>query len=478
MRALADRVVRTIQRHRLAQPADRIAIALSGGPDSVALTWLLHDLEQRGAAAPIAGLIHVNHLLRGADADLDEIFCRSLADRLGVPCEVQRVDVGDQARACGRSIEAVAHDARYAFFEEAAGRLGATLVATGHTLDDQAETVLMRVLRGAGSRGLSGIRPRLGRIIRPLLDCRKADLRRYLQERGEAFREDLSNVDVSIARNRVRHEVLPVVLRVAPGADRALARLARLAAEDEAWLTGAAIENRAAVVLSDKGRVRELDAVELGTLPPALSRRLVRELAAEVRPAAALSAQHLEAVVDLAASDGPDGWLDLPGLGVRRTGRTLVIGAARPGRRAASSAGRPSGWQAWPERRLDVPGEVELGEIDAVIVASEGAAADSSHARDDATVRATVQAASLKLPLTVRNRRPGDRFRPFGAPGRRKLQDVLVDRKVPRAQRDAVPVIVDAEGRIVWVAGVAVAEGCRVSAPEAGVVILEMRKGQ
>jgi len=477
MRALAARVVRTLQRYRLTGPADRIAIAISGGPDSVALTWLLHDLEQRGATRPIAGLIHVNHLLRGADADADEAFCRALADRLGVPCEVTQVDVAAAARESGRSIEATARDVRYAFFEEGADRIGATVVATGHTLDDQAETVLMRVLRGAGARGLSGIRPRLGRFIRPLIDCRKADLRRYLDERGEAFREDLSNVDLSIARNRVRHELMPVVRRVAPGADRALARLARLAADDEAWLTRAAIENRVAVVLSDKGRVRELDAVELGTLAPALSRRLIRELAAEITPAA-LTAQHLEAVVDLAASDGPEGQVDLPGLTVRRSGRTLLLTVAGPNGRADRRDRRPGGWASWPVRPLAVPGRVDLGEAGRVIVATLVEAASVGPTAGEGADRAVLQAGAVTLPLAVRNRRPGDRFRPLGAPGRRKLQDLFVDRKVPRAQRDAVPVVVDADGRIVWVAGVAMAEECRVTAPEAGVVILEMRKGQ
>ena len=177
---LASRVLRVIRKHALLAATDRVAVALSGGADSVALLWLLVELGRAGdLPGAVTGVIHVNHGLRGAEAARDEDFCRGLADRLGLPIEAATIDVAGAARATRRSLEATARDLRYQFFTEAAARLGATVVATGHTLDDQAETVLLRLLRGAGSRGLAGIRLRRGSCIRPLLATRRDDLRRY-----------------------------------------------------------------------------------------------------------------------------------------------------------------------------------------------------------------------------------------------------------------------------------------------------------
>src|SRR5579862_102312 len=186
MSPLLRRVAATIRTHGLIAGGDRVAVAISGGSDSVALLWLLRELAaEPDALFSIVGLIHVNHLLRGSESARDEAFCRALADRLTCPVEVARFDVKSVAAETGRSIEATARDIRYRFFREAAQRLDATRVATGHTLDDQAETVLLRLLRGSGSRGVSGIRPVRSIFVRPLLDCRREDLRRSLAARDE-----------------------------------------------------------------------------------------------------------------------------------------------------------------------------------------------------------------------------------------------------------------------------------------------------
>jgi len=475
--ALIARVVRTVRRDCLvgADAGDRVVIALSGGSDSVALTWLLHALAP-DTGLELAGLVHVNHQLRGAESDADEAFCRALAARLGLPIAVTGVDVAALARARRASIEAVAREVRYAAFDNAITGLNGTLIATGHTMDDQAETVLLRALRGAGTRGLSGIRARRGRIIRPLLGCRRRDLRAYLDARGETWRDDESNTDRAIARNRIRLDLVPVIEAIAPSGVRALARLAALAQDDERVLMETATKHRAALVLSQEGRQPiEIDSGALSLLPPAIARRLVRSLVADVAPGVHWSAGHLEAVCGLAATDKSVGHLDLPGIRVDRRGDVLTIAAAaRPGSRPIDLA--------WPVRVLAVPGSVELPEAGAAIVARrvEAGSGGLAHALrvDGDRLIAALQARSVPLPLAVRNRRPGDRLRPLGAPGRRKLQDVLVDRKVPRSQRDRVPVVVDRDGRIVWVAGIAVADDCRVTAPEDSVLILELREQQ
>jgi tRNA(Ile)-lysidine synthase len=476
MHDLPASVARAIRQECRIGPDDRIAVALSGGPDSVALTWVLHALAPAGGIA-IAGLIHVNHQLRGAESDADEAFCRAVAARLDLPIRVVSVDVAAAARTQRHSLEVAARNARYAFFETAAADLGASVVVTGHTMDDQAETVLLRLLRGAGTRGLSGIRVRRGLYARPLLGIRRDALRAYLAARGECWREDLSNADVSIPRNRIRRDLMPLLTTITPGAVPALARVAELAHDDEAYLMAAAIKNRPALVLSEEGRggVKEsrgatikVDSSALSLLPPALARRFVRSIAAEAAPGVTLSARHLKAVSGLAATDKPGGHLDLPGLSVRKRGDVLTF------QLASGAPAQPVSGTPWPARRLDVPGVVAVPEAGIDIV-SRAAVVEEGEWQRLKESQVALQAGSVQLPLQVRNRRPGDRFRPLGAPGRRKLQDVLVDRKVPRFERDAVPVVVDAADRIVWVAGVALAHECRVTAPLDGVLILEQR---
>jgi tRNA(Ile)-lysidine synthase len=461
--SLKRRVLRAIRRHGLAAPADRVLVALSGGSDSVALTWLLRDLAS-DAGFEIAGLVHVNHGLRGDASDADEAFCRALAARMGLPIDVARVDVAALARARKRSTEATARDARYACFAAAAARLGATRIATGHTLDDQAETVLLRLLRGAGSRGLTGIRVQRSAVVRPLLDCRRADLVAYLSGRHEPFREDASNDDRTIPRNRVRHELLPVIDRIAPGARRALARVAALSADDEEYFRHAVIDSTSAVVLSEGGL--RLDGI--GARPPALARRIARWAIEAVVPGVGLTARHLDAVLALATSPAASGHLDLPGVVVERRGEALSIHAAPP-------AGVARNGRVQFEYPLPCPGEVAVPEAGVTVLASL-APSDARGLAAGADV-ATVRQGAFAPPFSVRNRRGGDRFRPLGAPGRRKLQDVFVDKKVPREDRDRVPIVTDSTGRIVWVVGIAIADEGRVTAASEGVVILIVKKG-
>jgi tRNA(Ile)-lysidine synthase len=457
-------VLQTIRRRALLGDADRVAVAISGGPDSVALAWVLRELEAK-ARWRVAGLIHVHHGLRGPEADADEAFCRALAGRMDLSIDVVHRDVTRRSREARLSVEAAARQVRYEAFEAARARLGASLVATGHTLDDQAETVLLRVLRGAGSRGMAAIRARLGPVIRPLIDARRSAVLEYLDGRREAFREDSTNRDLTIPRNRVRARLMPIVESDWPGGVRALARFAELAADDEGRL---AEESRAASAhrrLEDGGV--EIDLHALNPLPKALACRVLRE-AIEVaggRPAF----RDVDAIARLARADKPHGRLDLPGLTVAREGMRLRVGArvdAHP-HAAPQLAARP----------LTVPGEVTLTETGTMLRASFQDRADvTARPSRDGQV-AFLQADALQHPLAVRYRRPGDRLRPLGAPGTRKLQDWFVDRKVPRAARDRVPLVVDACDRIVWVAGFTIAHECRVTAPRGGVVVLELDKG-
>ena len=464
---LSDQVATTLRRRIRLPRGARVLVAVSGGADSVALAWLLADLAERGVIV-LAGVGHLNHQLRGAEADADEAFVAALAVRLRVPCKSARVDVAALAAARGESIEAAARRARYAWLAEAAEALGATHIATGHTLDDQAETVLLRLLRGAGTRGLSGIRATRGAVIRPLLDSRREDVRAYLSARGEAFREDASNQDTSIPRNRIRHELLPVINRLAPGGLAALARTARLAADDEAVLQSRATVAAGFVVSHDADGVR-LRRGLLVALPPAIGRRVIRGGIERVVPLEAprLTSGHIESVWR-SVLDGGRRRIDLPGVRVDVAPDAVWLRGVAGERQ--SGDGCPE--FAYP---LEVPG---------VLTVPEAGWSISAERRDQnaaegvelcvgprAALRIVVPASLVGDAVTVRNRRPGDRIKPIGGSGRKKVQDLLVDQKVPRDKRDRVPVVVGADGRVVWVVGVAMADEFRVTAPQSEVVV-------
>jgi tRNA(Ile)-lysidine synthase len=439
-------------------PGGRVVIALSGGPDSVALVHLLRELAATGELG-IAGLAHLNHQLRGEAADADEAFCRTMAAELSLPIEVERADVRGTARASGRSIEDAARHLRYQFLEATRLALTADAVAVGHSEDDQAETFLLRLLRGAGTRGLGAIRPRAGHVIRPLLEIGRDELRQYAREQGLSFQEDVTNLDLTIPRNRVRHELLPYLAReFSPGIAGVLAREAALARDDDDRLQNEAIEITRSLVLVNTGSVT-VDAVAISRVHPALASRVVRHALQQ------LSDRFVgfDAVLRLLdfIREGKEGQaLSLPGQQAIHRGDAVVL---RP--EPARGADPPANFSSIP---LSVPGEVIAGGWCIAAVPGEGGVLSA-----DLQVLTT----GVVTPLSVRFRRPGDRFTPPGMQGAsKKLQDYFIDRKVERSERDRLPLVVDAQDRIVWIVGHGVADGFRAPAASPGVILLKARQ--
>ncbi len=467
---LSERVRRTIFKHAMARKGDRVIVALSGGPDSVALTHLLLELQAEGDLI-VAGLAHFHHQLRGVDADEDEAFCRGMSAALGLPIEVGRADVGRIARDAGRSIEDAARELRYGFLEDAADRLGADVVATGHTLDDQAETFLLRLIRGSGLRGLAGILPRVGRTVRPLIEIGRADLREYARERGLGWREDATNADVAIPRNRIRHELIPYVERFFnPQIADALAREAELARRDDERLNSEAIDLASTIVLTTKTGNLEIDVGALSALHPALSSRVVHQALSQASGGRFVGSEQVSRVLQLAGES--HGAADLPGVRASRHRHVIVLGppAARIRRRKPDS----SNSFRFP---LSIPGEVTLDNQEWAVSADRLAVVDRPGGLGPARgVEVVIAADPASLPLAVRFRRQGDRFRPLGMDRGKKLQDFLVDRKIPRETRDSLPLVVDRDDRIVWVVGESVSEDFRVTEPARGVILLKARR--
>jgi tRNA(Ile)-lysidine synthase len=471
--SLHDRVRRSIERDARIPAGSRVLAAVSGGSDSVALLRLLLDLAP-GGGFTVAGVGHVNHGLRGASSDRDEGFCRRLASGLGLPFESARRDVSALARSNRTSIEAAAREARYEALADMAGRLGADLIATGHTRDDQAETFLLRLLRGAGAAGLSGIRPRRDALVRPLLTARRQELRQYLVSIGQPFREDASNRDTAIPRNWVRHRLLPLLaLRLNGDIVEVLARQASVLGDENGLLDQVSDEAARLVVAPGRGGALTLDRAALLALPHAVARRVVRQSLGRLAGRRFLGAGHVEAVLDLASGWPRGRAVDLPGVRVERIGADVVLYS-----RGHAGLGAPGAFS----RAIAVPGRVDLPECGCAIVTrrrrtkGEGDALQGVKGGPDVAV---IDAGAARGGLTVRSRRPGDWIRPLGLRGRKKLQDVLVDRRVPRAERDRVPLVVDADDRVLWVAGHLLSHDARVTDLTRGMVVLKLiRNGE
>jgi tRNA(Ile)-lysidine synthase len=408
---------------------ETVLIAVSGGADSVALLHLLLALSAELSLS--LHVLHVDHGLR-PDSDRDAAFVRQLAARLGVPAEVARVTVPS-----GGSLEAAARGERYAALDAHARRLGAQRIATGHTADDQAETVLMRMLAGAGVRGLAGIPPVRGRIVRPLIEMRRADLVEVLEAADLPWVEDPSNREPRFLRNRIRHELLPMLS-------------ASYRPDVVARLEGIAHLCRATVDAIERVARRELDRLAihdddalvlphdaLAGLPAQVAAEVLRQAAARLGSRAPLRAWAHRGLVRVLASPAPRRAFRLGGVVVEvSSGRVRLAAGRRPG---------------LPTRELEIPGRVELPEIGRLLEARLVSAGDYVVPR--VSQRVGFDAEGLPPRLIVRARRPGDRFSPFGGGGERRLKSFLIDAKIPRWERERVP-LVEAEGRILWVGGV------------------------
>jgi len=478
------RVRQYIHQHDLVRPDTRVVAAVSGGSDSTALAHILHELGAEGAGH-LVGLAHFNHQLRESAAN-DERCAAAVAEAIGVPLFVEREDVAARARRERRSIEDAGRTARHVFYDRARQHFSADTVALGHTRDDQAETVLLRLIRGAGPRGLAAMYPRKGHIIRPLLGVRRDELRAWLGERRITFVEDETNADVSIPRNRVRAELLPLLTtRFNPSIVDTLADEADLAREIWEWMTAAEVAHLGSVGSEGSGS-EELNVEMLRAAPMALRRLIVWKAMQRTARGRPVGLGHVEAALRLTETGGS---IDAPAHRVERVGDRLVLTGRAPGTKGRFGVARnlsnlpnlpnPADRPNLFRYPLSIPGEARLPEAGWIVsaeMADSGATVGNGPSERPGPGVALVRGDLCGGPLSVRNRRPGDRFTPVGLDGRKKLQDFFVDRKVARRDRDAVPLVVDAADRIVWVAGHGIDEAFRVTDPAQAVVIFKVRR--
>lgn len=436
-------VRRTMDRYGMVRPGDRVLVAVSGGVDSIVLLHALFALREVWGLTLHVG--HLNHGLRGADADRDAAFVRATAERLGLPVTVG--EAGGTLRAGFGSLEDRARQERYAFLGRLAEAWGAHRIALGHTRNDVAETLLINLLRGTGVRGLAGIPPvRDGRIIRPLIGVTRQAVEAYAATQGLTFVTDASNADPAFLRNRIRHELLPLLAKgYAPQATEALARLADIVREEDALLDRLAREALASAMVRAGPDGAALEAGVLGGLPRALFRRVLRLAAERAGSLRRLSFRQVEALEGLLGPGGRE--VTLPGRMVAFRDADLLRIVPAGNRREVFG----------PVTPLAVGKEVAVPSLDfrfRLTWVSPGTT------RQPGPFRALLDLRGLPGDLAVRPWRPGDRFRPSGLRGTKKLQDFFVDAKIPRAERSRIPLLL-AGDRIIWVVGWRVAEEAR-----------------
>ena len=464
MEPLSQRVVRYIRERKLLRPGDRTAVAVSGGGDSVALFRLL--LELRDELGLVLSLAHINHRIRGAEADSDQQFVAELASRFGLPLHVLAADTPAYAAERRLSLEAAARAIRYDYFRQLLADRLLDKIATAHTLDDQAETVLLRLARGTGTTGLAGIYPQwpialnqpvgtaafghaagqspaeAPAIVRPLLTMRRSELQDYLQKLGQPWREDVTNLDPRYTRNRLRHKLLPLLeSELNPRLRELLAETAEIARGEEDYWAGE-ISRLLPSLWTPSGKHGE-GALSIATLlqqPLAVQRRLVR--AASEALGLGLDFEHVERVRQLAQSPpGSEKQLLLPRRWqlTRRRGRLYFAGPGVP------QSTDPQGFTY----TFPLPGEVAVAETGTLFRASLRPVSPE-------TAGQAYDPTAIGPALEVRNWRPGDRFWPPHTRAPKKVKDLLHERKIPAAERATWPVITSTasgQEQVIWLRG-------------------------
>lgn len=468
--SLLRRLRSYIIKNQLTHPGQTIVVGVSGGPDSVCLIHLLAQLKD--SLGVVLHGAHLNHGLRGTEADADASYVAHLLGGLGIPATIEKRDVAAYRRQHRLSLEEAARQVRYAFLSQVSQEVEAAAVAVGHTADDQVETLLLHLLRGSGLTGLAGMRPKTElrlfpdhsplTVIRPLLEMSRAETTAYCQAQGLTPRQDTSNLWLGSRRNRLRHQVIPLLDDINPALRNALRRTAALVAEDLAFIEAEAARLFPQVVQATAQRVIFVRPALLG-LPPALRRYLLRLGVGHLwGDLTGLEATHVLAM-EKALLRGAGRQLHLP--------RGLVFAVEHQAATLAWGEEETPPWEG--EHPLQIPGvtlipgwqvEAELGP-------------PQPKDKKRAGLSASLDLAACGQPILVRPRRPGDRFHPLGLPQPKKLQDFLVDAHVPRRCRDALPLVVSPRG-IIWVVGHRIAEWAKVAPATGQVLRLSFRENQ
>ncbi len=438
-------------------PGDTVLVGVSGGPDSVALVHALRLLASRFSLK--LGIAHLDHCLRPEDSERDAHFVSSLSKALDLPFFLKKEDVRKRQQETKESLEEAARHVRYAFFHDLADQHGYTKIATGHTADDNAEVILMNLLRGSGMTGLSGIPPKRGnKIVRPLIQAFRTDILTFLSKREIAFVTDATNQDIRFLRNRVRHRLIPELKSsFNPRITEALNRLGAIMRKEEAWIEDLVEKVADAMLTEGEDGVMNLSVPLLEPEPDALKQRVIRTIIKGIKgDLRRISFEHIDAVLHLIKEGPPQGMLHLPDrvlverdldiVRFSKQAQTLRAGKGQHldgGNTAFEYIVFKSGFR---------PETLFIRETGMRIRFSkkEGPfAADLTRCGQSV---AFFDMNQIQFPVVVRSFRPGDRFVPLGMTGTQKVKTYFINNKIPVPDRKRCPILFS-RGKIIWLAG-------------------------
>lgn len=427
---------------------------------------LLHALIELGKENRYGiAIAHVNHGLRGHASDRDAVFVARLAKKHNVPYYEKQIDAFAIQKKTGGSIEEVGRDARYHFFHETAERYGYDRIAVGHHLEDDAELILMNMIRGSGPTGMAGIAPVRGCIVRPLIHCRRSDIRSFLHAGNISYVHDESNDNTRFQRNHVRHCLIPALEDYNPRVVENLHRLGQIAGCENRWIEEMITPAFDAVTMDrSKGRL-VLDIEKARRQHVAVKRRIVRKAVFTVKGnLRRIGFAHIDAVIALMEKPEPSGRIDLPDrIRVKRQYAFLILTAEQQPLRSTALAGGGFGVPLYEYRvaeKLAVSGRLDIPEAGAHIVLTRLPVEDMDGFPSGDT--AALDWERLVFPLYVRNVRPGDRFMPLGMSRSQKVKDFFINNKVPKEERRRVPLL-QSGGQVAWIAGLRMDERFKIT---------------
>jgi len=460
-------VEKTLKVHSMLTPGDAVLAGVSGGPDSVALLYVLLAVGRNMRLQ--LGVIHLNHGLRGADSDRDAEFVKSLCRGLNLTFFEKKSDIARFRQNQKLSLEEASRRIRYAFFSEIADGHGYNKVALGHHSDDVAELLLMNLLRGSGLQGLSGIPPvREGRFIRPLIDLTQDQIKGFLDDAAIPYVVDASNQDLRHRRNRIRHQLIPSLRKqYNPDISKTLSRLAGILREETEWIDRLTEPTFRESILSESEDRLTFSGARLNLLERPLVRRILRMGICRVKGnLRRIRFSHIEAVLDLMGEtengSSTRKQLHLPDrILIDKKADRIIIKRVKTAHRVASKGAShpPSFSHSVP--RPDQPLKIQIPEINGWMQFTPlPAAAFPDVAAPSSTAYFDLE--TLVFPLLIRSFRPGDRFTPLGMDGTQKLKDFFINQKIPQIERTRCPLLVSG-GKILWIAGYRTAEFAKVS---------------
>jgi tRNA(Ile)-lysidine synthase len=461
--ALINKVTATIKKYSMLSEKEKILVGLSGGPDSVCLLYVLNNLKEK--FMPDLHAMYIDHTMRPEETPEEIEFCKLLCKRLDISFLTKSIDVKAYAKEQGLNRQEAARKLRYRILEETAYEINAHKIALGHTADDQAETVLMRLFRGSGPTGLSGIPPVRRNIIRPLIEIEREEIERILDERKIDFIVDSSNLKKNYLRNKIRLSLIPMLRELNPNIIETLSRTAEIFGEEERYFE-IIVAKTLMKLISRKTDTRiELFLAPFGIMNKVIMRRVLRKAMDETGSLRGINFIHIEDIIELIKNGNPGDRLYLPkGIRIIKEYSTLIL-TSEPAVKLNTYT-------------LTIPGETILKEggilIKTSIVDSQESEVRSQNSGLWSTL-AIFDADRLTLPVIVRPRKNGDFFYPFGFGRRKKLQDFFVDEKVPRDERERIPLIVSGDD-IVWVVGYRGDERFKVTEETKKILRLEVKK--